>query len=214
MDIASRLPPTAVIHGIDIEGRLFPRDHPPNVSFSTRSVTELPKEWSGKFDYVHQRLLVAALTHMEWPKALSEIFRVLSPGGWIQISEVGKWRGGSATERHINLLHDLFQARNLLIDVSSILPELLHEAGFVDIRTEKRTIPLGSWAGRLGADARENFIGVFRGMKTPVLLAGGLGYVGSEEDFDVMLDDVEKEWDEGKDSEIEFYSFYARKMAA
>ncbi|KAI0919624.1 hypothetical protein AcV5_001638 [Taiwanofungus camphoratus] len=84
------------------------------------------------------------------------------------------------------------------------MPALLRAEGFVNIDVEERTIPLGSWAGQDGTDARDNCIGVFKGMKTPILNSGGLGYVESEEAFDHLLDAVEKEWDATQGATIKF----------
>ncbi|KAH9841078.1 uncharacterized protein C8Q71DRAFT_743255 [Rhodofomes roseus] len=49
---------------------------------------------TGRFKLVHQRLLIAALRSWEWTVALREIFRVLQPGGWVQLGEVGPWKAG------------------------------------------------------------------------------------------------------------------------
>ena len=49
---------------------------------------------------MHQRLLVLAFTSVDWKKALSEIFRVLLPGGWVQLGEHGrKYVDGTKEER-------------------------------------------------------------------------------------------------------------------
>ncbi|THH06383.1 hypothetical protein EW145_g4123 [Phellinidium pouzarii] len=211
LDVAPDMSPSAIMHGVDIENRLFPTSHPPNISFSINSIATLPEEWTAKFDLVHQRLLLAALRRSEWPKALSQMFRILRPGGYVQLGEAGAWHAGAVTERHADMLHTLFESRELLLEVSSDMSTFLRDAGFVDIRVETRTIPLGAWAGQLGADARDNFMGVYRGMKTPVLRSGGLGFVETEEDFDRLMDELEKEWDETKGAEMKFHIFIAQK---
>lgn len=72
-------------------------------------------------------------------------------------------------------------------------------------------MPLGKWAGQKGIDARDNFMGVFRGMKTPILKSGGLGFVKSEAELDKLLDDLENEWDGTEGAEISFYIVTAQK---
>ena len=76
---------------VDIEPRLFPTSHPKNIEFRVESVTQLPSDWSNSFSLVHQRLLLAALQIPEWPTALGEIYRVLRPGGWVQLAESSGW---------------------------------------------------------------------------------------------------------------------------
>ncbi|THG98468.1 hypothetical protein EW145_g7421 [Phellinidium pouzarii] len=210
-DIASQLSPRAILHGIDIEKRLFPPSHPSNMSFSITSITSLPDEWSNKFNFVHQRLLVLALKHKEWPLAVEQIFRVLSPGGWVQFGEFGDWRAGPITEKHRRMHKALLDSRDLNLDIHADLPELLRKASFTNITVEKRTIPLGSWAGKEGVDSRNDIISVFRSLKASVLRSGGLGFVETEEDFDQFIDAVEKEWDETEGAEVNAFIIYAQR---
>ncbi|KAI5121044.1 hypothetical protein M0805_008620 [Coniferiporia weirii] len=211
LDAATQFAPTSILHGVDIQNRLFPREHPPNVSFSITSIIALPQEWTGRFDIVHQRLLIAALRRKEWPLALQNMLGVLQPGGWIQLTEIGVWHAGPFTERHSHVVRELYDSHELILDIAIELPELLREAGFVDIRAEGRKIPLGAWAGQLGIDARDDMVGVFRNMKTPLLQSGGLGFVKTEEEFDKSMDALGKEWDETEGALVEFHTFCAQK---
>ncbi|KAH9934317.1 uncharacterized protein B0H18DRAFT_869763 [Fomitopsis serialis] len=216
VDILSIVPTSTVVHAIDIEARLFPTEVKEvvsrgNVEFMVATITKLPPEWSDMFKLIHQRLLVAALRAEEWTIAIKEMMRTLAPGGWVQLDEVGSWKAGPTTEKHILLVQDLFKAKSLVLDCARYIPDMLRDLGFVNICVEERTIPLGSWAGDVGVAARDNFMGVFRGMKTPILNAGGLGVVGSEAEFDELLDSVENEWNETVGAEIRFYIFSAQK---
>ncbi|THG96862.1 hypothetical protein EW026_g5044 [Hermanssonia centrifuga] len=132
-------------------------------------------------------------------------------GGWVQIGEVGPWTAGSVTATHKSLVEALFEFKGLHLDCLKFIAELLREAGFIAIYEEERSIPLGKWGGQDGIDGRDNFIGVFRGMKTPILNAGGLGFVQTEGEFDSLLDAVEQEWDETSGAEIKFSVIYATK---
>ncbi|THG96243.1 hypothetical protein EW145_g7812 [Phellinidium pouzarii] len=212
-EIASQLAPGAILHGIDIEKRLFPPSHPSNMSFSVASITSLPDEWSDKFDFVHQRLLVLGLKNKEWPLAVEQIFRVLSPGGWVQFGEFGDWRIGPVTEKHRRMYKALLDSRGLNLDIYADLPEILQKANFTNITVEKRAIPVGSWAGKEGVGSRNNFMSVFRSMKAFVLQSGGLGFVETEEDFDHFIDAVEKEWDETEGAEVNAFIIYAQRPA-
>jgi len=212
LDAAGEIPSNVDMHGIDIESRLFPLSHPSNMGFSKASVTSLPRDWSSAFAFVHQRLLVAALQKPDWERAICEIHRVLAPGGWVQLDEVGAWKAGAITAKHQSLVQKLFQAKGLVLDCASYIPAMLAQAGFTNIRVEEKSIPLGKWAGDHGVDGAANFIGVFRSMKTPILKAGGLGFVRSEQQFDRLLDQVELEWDQTPGAEIKFYIFCAQKL--
>ncbi|KAI5121038.1 hypothetical protein M0805_008614 [Coniferiporia weirii] len=211
LDAAAQLPPTSILHGIDIESRNFPRTRPANVSFSVTSITALPDAWAGRFDIVHQRLLKAALRRAEWPQAISEIARALRPGGWAQLCELASWTSGPITARHRRLHDAIFAARGLYIDVTYDLPETLSAAGLVDVRVETRAVPLGAWAGPPGVDLRDDLSGVYRAMKTAVFNSGGLGFFEKEEEFDRFMDDMEKEWDTTEGGEAVFHVVCARK---
>ncbi|KAL5531041.1 hypothetical protein ACEPAG_3917 [Sanghuangporus baumii] len=209
-DVASQLSPSTIIHGIDIEARLFPLTRHPSLSFSVTSITALPQKWTNRFDYINQRFLIAALKRAEWSLALDQMSRVLVSGGWVQITEVGIPVAGPVTEKHVALLDALFRRRDMILRISDELPSLLERANFANIRVEKSCVPLGAWAGQIGKDARDNFIGAFRGMKTPILLAGGLGYVNTEQDYDEHIDAMKKEWDETRGAELELFTFCAQ----
>ncbi|KAH9841865.1 S-adenosyl-L-methionine-dependent methyltransferase [Rhodofomes roseus] len=216
IDVLGAVPPTAKLYGLDIECRLFPSDDSRvtgrgHVEFCEGTVTNLPEDWDNMFALVHQRLLMAALKPSEWKQAIAEIFRVLVPGGWVQLGEADGVRGGAVTAKHVSLVQTLFQAKGLLLHCAAHIPDMLREAGFVNVTVETANIPLGKWAGPVGVDARNNFMGVFRGMKTPVLKAGGLGFVTTEGEWDTSLDSLEEEWDATPGAVLQFDIFYAMK---
>jgi len=87
-------------------------------------------------------------------------------------------------------------------------------AGFVNVRVEETTVRIGRWAGRMGEEARDASIGALRGMKGPVMKAGGMGYVDSADEFDFKLDGVAEEWDHIKGSHRKVKVFYGMKPKA
>ncbi|TFK55516.1 S-adenosyl-L-methionine-dependent methyltransferase [Heliocybe sulcata] len=212
MDLSKQVTSDVSLFGIDIEPRLFPMSTA-QIVFSVGSATELPAHWSNKFRLVNQRLLIAALSVKEWPRVLQEIHRTLVPGGWVQLLEAKRWgaENGDLSTKHRQMLEKLFASRNLLIDCSVQLPRLLDDAGFKNIHVEERKLPAGSWAGPEGEETRDNFIGVFRGMKTPVLNAGGLGYVQSEQEYDEWMNGLAREWDAIEGTTVDICICYAQK---
>jgi len=214
LDLADQVPEGVHLRGIDIESRLFPPPRP-GLEFFTGSVTALPSGWTSTYQLVHQRLLVVALTASEWPDAFLEIKRILSPGGWAQIEESGagplNMEAGPVTARFHGLVAKLNASKGHLYDCTAHIPGFLADAGFADIRTEVRDIPLGKWAGQEGCDHRDNLISVFQGMKTPILKGGGFGVVSTGEEFDHLLAEMVEEWDNTTGSKWNFTIFSARK---
>ncbi|KAJ7668040.1 S-adenosyl-L-methionine-dependent methyltransferase [Mycena rosella] len=218
LDLAASIDPSVSMVGVNIETHLFPTSHPKNVEFRVGSVTDLPSEWSDTFWLVHQRLLMAALQISEWPVALREIYRVLRPGGWMQLCEStafseGPYPNQPCLEKFAGMYRCLANSRKLYADCAEGLPNMLEAAGFVGIQSQSQRANLSKWAGELGDANRMNFVGVFRGFKTPILKAGGFGYVTSEEEYDALLEGVEREWEEnhGTRKDPEFIIVWARK---
>ena len=214
LEAAARFSPSAVLHGIDIEGRLFPQFKPSNISFSLTNITDLPIEWSSRFDIVHQRLLFAALTNPQWSAAIANMFRVLRPGGWVQLLESENFETGHYTQKYGDILRELYRRRDLVIRVYEELPLLLENAGFTDVKIIRSSTPVGKWAGQPGIEGRDNVMAVFRAMKLPILRMGGFSMVKSEAEIDELLDNVEKEWDETEGMALGFCLIVARKPPA
>ncbi|KAF9442498.1 S-adenosyl-L-methionine-dependent methyltransferase [Macrolepiota fuliginosa MF-IS2] len=199
LELAEQTPEAAKFIGIDIESHLFPNPAtlPPNISFEVQSVLNLPDEWTGKYTLVHQRLLIAAFRTAEWPQAFKQIFRVLRPGGWLQLEENDNWVAGPVMENFRSMMLKLGESRNIDLwpDVTPVLKGYLEDCGFVDVRVDRRCSPLGSWGGQDGRDGKDNLLSLFRGIRAPVMGGGGFGVVDSEEMYDDLMNRVELEMD-------------------
>jgi SAM-dependent methyltransferase len=84
--------PKSKFYGIDISpispaGSALP---PPAhvVQLDLRNIAKTLSYPDNFFDYIHQRLLVTALTSEDWNNVLKELFRVLKPGGYIELAEL------------------------------------------------------------------------------------------------------------------------------
>ncbi|RIB21729.1 S-adenosyl-L-methionine-dependent methyltransferase [Gigaspora rosea] len=83
-DIATTYP-TAKIIGIDISSNQPTQIKPINFEFIKANALEgLPFE-DNTFDFVFQRFLVSGYTTDKWPYVISEIVRVLKPGGFVEV---------------------------------------------------------------------------------------------------------------------------------
>jgi len=211
LELAAQYSPSVTFYGIDISSRLFPVEHPEYTRFSINSITDLPADWAGTFAFVHQRLLIAALTTSMWKIAVAEMFRVLTPGGWVELTECDiDWAAGPQSAKLQAIIHALFRDKGLLVDIQIQIPGFLRDAGFIDIHPESRSMNLGR-AGEAEVESTENLYNVFVGMKAPILAAGGFGYVASEDALDALLMGAKEEWLNSNDSSVSFITFYARK---
>lgn len=210
--LAKQIPGISV-QGIDIEDNLFPRPAPKNVTLNRMSVLDIPLSWTNRFDLVHQRGFVLGLRREEWPVALAQLYRVTKPGGYIQLldGDLSRARNAGPANRVQNaMLAELCRRRGLVLNVTDHLDEMVRAAGFVNVKRDARNIPMTSRNGQLGRDAWMNQYLAFKGLKTPMLKAGGLDYVRSEGEFDQMIEDMGREWEE-KGAECGYVIVCARK---
>ncbi|KAF5392917.1 hypothetical protein D9757_001062 [Collybiopsis confluens] len=198
---------------IDISDRQFPRDHPSNMHFFVSSVTDLPAEWIGRFSFVHQRLLVSALNDTLWRQAISELFRVLVPGGWLELVEAeGKdvhYGIGPNSTRLQSIFLQVYENKGHSGDLTALL-SLVEKTGFVDIQSEIRPSRIGP-SGENGYSSGEigNF---FRGLKRDVIEDGGGIYGVTEEEYESLVQESELEWNMTPDKAHVFYrTIVARK---
>ncbi|KAF7770718.1 hypothetical protein Agabi119p4_6692 [Agaricus bisporus var. burnettii] len=216
--VAKHVPETVQLRGIDISSRIFPPPSltPPNVTFKTGSITSLPNEWNNYISFIHQRLLIGSLQEHHWKKGLSEMYRVLIPGGWVQLQEPN-WTLTSPSQMIRDhtayaLKNELCRNRVTVWDIVKHLESWLEQAGFVNVElVEKIRLPLGSWGGERGRFGLKNLLELFRGFKKPIMDEDGLGLVNDEEAFDAMLDDLKAQCEATPGTYYEYSVFIGQK---
>lgn len=162
---------------------------------------------------------MAALQEEQWKAAISEMYRVVVPGGWIQLFEANHnfVSPSEAIREHKALLFRnklSFEVRHIVIDIVHHLQTWLEQAGFVNVKIEKRGLPLGSWAGELGVSSSKSTLAFFHGIKGPVLQEGGFGMASSEEEYNAIIDDLTKLCEETPETYFEYWVFVAQKPDA
>ncbi|KAJ7223128.1 S-adenosyl-L-methionine-dependent methyltransferase [Mycena pura] len=218
LDVAASVARSVSFVGIDIATRLFPTNAPKNTEFRQESVVRLPDDWNDTFSLVNQRFLMMGLRTSEWPIAMREIYRVLRPGGWVQLGEGYLYIEGEnpdkpCMEKLVSITRRMVESRDLFIDCARSMPQMLEEAGFVDIQCASEVQCMGSWGGDLGVTFREIHTDIWRGLKQPVLKADGFGIVASGEEYDALVDGVIKEWEEIPGTGTPHIVHWARKPA-
>lgn len=213
-DARTHLPESVQLYGIDIESRLFPgyAALSANVHLSICSATDLPSYWTSKFALVHQRLLICAYTRDQWQRSIKEMFRVLKPGGYTQLIEIGpEWVSGEKTAQHVLFLDEFLGSKGMLMRCGVYIADMLRAAGFTDVKSEGVVMNVGKWAGEDGVQGRDKLIGAWRGMQDSVMRADGWGRFTSAEEFDKTMDELAEEWDNTQGSHTAVRVFCARK---
>ena len=137
--------PDAQVIGLDISPVPDIHERPSNVEYVQGDFMELvggdnPKFALDSFDYVFARLL--SLGIRDWPGLISKIYKVLAPGGWIELQdnetafirnakgEVDNNPPGAETWR---VFVDDVSSAGLDLSAPGKFPDYMKDTGFVDI---------------------------------------------------------------------------------
>jgi ubiquinone/menaquinone biosynthesis C-methylase UbiE len=147
--------PTANVIGLDI---VVPSDtgpqldrQPENYIFTQGNVLDGLPFSDATFDFVHMRLMVLALPADRWPFVVRELVRVTRPDGWVESVEYGgEQNGGPAISQLMRWGTQLGALRGIDTSYSTLVGELMREAGLDNVHTHEVDIPLGAYGGRVG----------------------------------------------------------------
>ncbi|GAN05891.1 methyltransferase type 11 [Mucor ambiguus] len=135
--------PNSTFHGIDASC-VFPENiKPANVEFVIGNIAKQIPYPDNTFDYIHQRLLLLGLTNEDWDNALKELYRVLKPGGYIELAEPDLQdleNMGPTLKKLQYTMSDMLISRNMPTKVACEIEDRLIKAGFVN--TNLKMTPL------------------------------------------------------------------------
>ncbi|KAF5318285.1 hypothetical protein D9758_018887 [Tetrapyrgos nigripes] len=214
LDFAQTVPPSVSIHAVDTSTTFFPTTHPQNIVFAKHSGTALPQTWTNKFDFINQSLLAGCLTRDDWIQDLQELFRVTKPGGHIQLFEPSfeSWDcpPNSANGKMKSMYKVLFDNTSLIYDLGVKLPHMLLDTGFVVVGQHKSTFPVNTNDGAPVQQCVGMMIRWLRNLQPPILR---FGLLGSAEEYESLLKEMQEEWNHGVPTE-NFFVIHARKPVA
>jgi len=155
--------PTSLVVGFDIEPSKAER--PTNYRYVKGNVLDGLPFADGTFDFVHQRLMQAAIPLTRWPEAVGRLLRVTRPGGLVELMEIGDRTepAGPAITRMWELCNQLAEAHGLDWTrlVPSSLDTYLSDAGAVDVERHHVAIPLGTWGETVGSMMADDLRALF-----------------------------------------------------
>jgi SAM-dependent methyltransferase len=158
-DLCAEFPGTRVV-GLDlVPGKA---GNPDRYAFVRGNILQGLPFRNDRFDFVHQRFLVAGVPLVAWPAVVADLARILRPGGWIELVEprLAIEPAGPATARLVDLSRGL--ASGLGLDTGTVvadsIDDYLRQAGLASVDRRDVTLPIGRWGGRVGelmaSDAR------------------------------------------------------------
>ncbi len=183
---------------------------PDNYTFVTGNVLEkLPFE-DNSFDFVHQRLLVAAIPEKDWPHVVSELARVARPGGWVELAECGVPEDvpNSPYARLWGTWIAFCRKRGIDFTKGSSIPDLLRQSGLTNVQSKRVDFPMGDYGGHVGRASATDCLAVGSALRQGVV---GTGIMSTEE-YDQLFEAAKREFAQAQSQAIlPFYVACAQK---
>ncbi|KAI9366264.1 S-adenosyl-L-methionine-dependent methyltransferase [Pilaira anomala] len=202
--------PQSKFYGIDAS-RVFPEDiKPANVDFVIGNIAKHIPFPDNTFDYIHQRLLFLGLTNNDWENALKELFRVLKPGGYIELVEPDLQdlhNVGPVLKKLQDTLSEILVSRDMPTKVACQLEERLDKAGFMNFSQKMTPLKLNH-TNKAGELLWEDYYHGFCNIRS-VLALGDSDW----KDIKVYEEFLKECGDEAKKYKtcINYYACYAQK---
>jgi SAM-dependent methyltransferase len=158
--------PNAQVIGMDYVNMLPPEiamDLPTNCQLLIHNcIKDFPYD-DASVDLCHVRFMNVSLTMDQYCKMVSHCWRVLKPGGYLELMEMDMlvYSSGPVTELLNQQVIELVRTLGLKPRLARLLRDVLPKEALVDDRhiTEfYRSLPIGNWGGRLGWLFRDDLL--------------------------------------------------------
>jgi SAM-dependent methyltransferase len=201
--------PQAQIIGVDIDPAPFKPETPDNCYLRVGNVLAGLPFPDALFGYTHQRLMTAALTAENWPRAVRELVRVTRPGGWVECVELDNQmqNAGPAGQQLQALMAEVGKALGFDGEVIRHLGDLLKQEGLQSVEMQPIVIPVGDWGGRPGQMMKKDFLAVIEAIKPLYCQRGAI----SPAEFDQLVLVTAQEW-ETYQARCTFFVAYGKRV--
>lgn len=177
--------PSSEIVGLDII-RPTPdaAQRPSNVLFLQRDILKGLPFTDRIFDYVHMRFMIAALPIANFQNVVNELYRVVRPGGWIELAEPGVlYSAGAGLGTIWKWLLEFAGRKGIDSTVSNRLDHFLKDAGFMNVSRREVNFPVGEYGGKAGQLMAQNVIAMAEAVRAPIIALN----IASAREYDAML---------------------------
>jgi len=204
----ARLFPQAHLVGVDISAAALEYTSSAAYTFCLADVLKGLPFPEQQFDYVHQRLLVAAIPAANWAGVIRELLRVTRPGGWVELLEIGVTvqQAGPETSRLLDWMSGKSQERGFDMRCISQLGAMLAQGGLEAIECHEIPVPLGDWAGHVGAMLKADVLSAFDALKGAYCAQANVPL----EQFEALVTRVAQEWEQYHASYV-FHAAYGKR---
>ena len=207
----ARLFPASTVVGLDLSDRSFKPPSQDNCLLRAGNVLNglpFPDQF---FSFTHQRLLVAGITAENWPRAIHELVRVTRLTGWVELVETGSLTDGAgpATAQMQDFLEATSKTMGFDGAIIRHLGEMLKQEGLQNVEVQPIPIPVGTWAGRVGAMMKHDLLAATNALRGRYCAQAGV----PGEEFDQITRDMGQEWETYRPT-ITFLAVYGKRVSA
>ncbi|KAJ9283608.1 hypothetical protein DTO027B5_8485 [Paecilomyces variotii] len=149
IEFADEFPLAEEVLGIDLSP-IQPTWVPANVKFV---IDDIEKEWAygnNPFDFIHARYLASSIK--SFPRLLHQCYENVKPGGWVefqdwdmQIRSDDNTAEESGLGKYYDILIPALEKKGYSCRPGPNLEHWFSEAGFVNIKVQRYSVPLGAW---------------------------------------------------------------------
>ncbi|KAI8336798.1 S-adenosyl-L-methionine-dependent methyltransferase [Chlamydoabsidia padenii] len=197
MEMANQYPAVQVV-GLDLLDQQ--QNGPSNLRFCQCDVVGEP--WpmdDNTVDFIFQRSMNNSVKKVEWSTLLMEMYRVLKPGGSIELVEPDFWRHnpGPVQQALDSFIQEQCHLNGLDFYLTNAMDGLIKDAGFNLVDKRTMDIPLGEWPTdqelkQFGFINKEAQKALLKNNRDIYIKEWGL----SGTDFDLAVQEVLVEFDE------------------
>lgn len=191
IELATVFPKASVI-GLDV---MIPQlmTYPRNFAFVHGNVLDGLPFANATFDFVHQRLLLPTLPMQRLHFVLSELVRITTPAGWIELVEadINMLCGGSSHRKLVEWTVEASRRYGIDPRLGTRVGEFLSMMKLENIEVRSISLPVGQWGGRIGRLMAADMLALYLGMKQRILALTGI----SSEVYDYTCLHMQHEWE-------------------
>ena len=169
------------------------------------------RTWNIKFDFIHIRQLLGAMSRADWKDLYKKAYENLQPGGWIEqvegdigfCSDDGSLPADSLLSSQWRTMYlPMAERAGRPMDMADTMRASIEEAGFINVHQQEYKAPLGDWprlqvykdAGRVN---KKQILSGLEGWLMYFLTQHGDPTPWSPEEVQVLVAKFRKELDAG-----------------
>jgi hypothetical protein len=147
---------------------------PPNCRLISEHLSKGFSFEAKTFDFIHGRYILSTIPTENWRSCFEELYRITSPGGWIQLTESdGRHLGcGPVAAAFNRISHRFNMFHGVDLEIIQHLDEIMREVGFVNIERVVVSLPVGRWGGQLGEFIAQEYVNWLINHRTDMLETG------------------------------------------